>query len=73
MLLTDPPYNVDYKGKTKDNLKILNDKKEDCAFLNFLCDAFYNADQFMKDGAIYYIWHADLEGLNFRKAVNNTG
>ena len=73
MLLTDPPYNVDYKGKTKDNLKILNDKQEDCAFLNFLCDAFYNADQFMKDGAIYYIWHADLEGLNFRKAVNNTG
>lgn len=71
MFLTDPPYNVDYQGGTKDALKIMNDSMEDGAFRAFLTDAFTNADLVMKPGAGYYIWHADSEGLNFRLAVRN--
>ena len=68
MLLTDPPYNVDYVGKTKDALKIQNDKMEDSAFRQFLRDAFISADTVMRNGAVFYIWHADSEGYNFRGA-----
>ena len=71
--LTDPPYNVDYVGKTKDALKIQNDKKEDSLFRQFLIDAFKAAASGMKEGASYYIWHADSEGLNFRLAVQEAG
>ena len=71
LFLTDPPYNVDYEGGTKDALKIMNDSMEDGAFRAFLTDAFTNADLVMKPGAAYYIWHADSEGFNFRLAVRN--
>jgi len=71
LFLTDPPYNVDYQGGTKDALKIMNDSMEDGAFRAFLTDAFTNADLVMKPGAAYYIWHADSEGFNFRLAVRN--
>ena len=73
LLLTDPPYNVDYQGGTKDKLKILNDKQEDGAFRAFLTDAFKCADGVMRAGAGYYIWHADSEGLNFRIAARDAG
>lgn len=73
MLLTDPPYNVDYEGKTKDKLKIENDKMENDSFRQFLVDAFTNADMSMKPGAVFYIWHADSEGYNFRGACFETG
>lgn len=66
MLLTDPPYNVNYEGKTKDKLKIKNDKMDNDNFRQFLIDAFSNADMVMKPGAVFYIWHADSEGYNFR-------
>lgn len=72
LLLTDPPYNVDYTGKTKDALKIENDKKDDAAFQAFLIDAFQAANTAMKPGAAFYIWHADSEGFNFRTACNKT-
>ena len=68
MLLTDPPYNVDYTGKTKDALKIQNDKMSDNTFRQFLVDSFSTADMVMKKGAAFYIWHADSEGYNFRGA-----
>ena len=73
MLLTDPPYNVDYEGKTKDKLKIENDKMDNDNFRQFLVDAFSNADMAMKPGAVFYIWHADSEGYNFRGACFDTG
>lgn len=73
IVVTDPPYNVDYEGKTSDNLKIQNDKQEDAAFLNFLGLAFYCADQAMRPGAVFYIWHADSEGYNFRQACKEIG
>src|SRR5699024_7728387 len=73
LFLTDPPYNVDYTGKTNDSLKIENDKKEDSEFRQFLVDAFRNAYEVMNEGAAFYIWHADLEGYNFRGACNDVG
>lgn len=73
MLVTDPPYNVDYTGKTKDALKINNDKMEDSNFRQFLVDAYTTADCVMKPGAAFYIWHADSEGYNFRGACKDVG
>jgi site-specific DNA-methyltransferase (adenine-specific) len=73
MLLTDPPYNVAYEGKTKDALTIQNDAMGDDAFRGFLRDAFVTADLQMKPGAVFYIWHADSEGFNFRGACRDAG
>jgi len=73
MWLTDPPYNVAYEGKTKDALKIQNDAMEDDKFRQFLRDAYVSADTVMKPGAVFYIWHADLEGYNFRGAAKDAG
>jgi DNA modification methylase len=73
MLLTDPPYNVAYTGKTKDALTIQNDSMSDEAFRTFLRDAFVTADAMLKPGAVFYIWHADSEGYNFRGACKDAG
>lgn len=73
ILLTDPPYNVNYEGKTKDALKIQNDSMGNDQFREFLRDAFYCADSVMKPGAVFYIWHADSEGYNFRGACFDIG
>ena len=73
MLLTDPPYNVGYTGKTADALTIANDKQDGDAFRAFLTDAFQAANGAMKPGAVFYIWHADSEGLNFRAACAAAG
>jgi DNA modification methylase len=71
MYLTDPPYNVAYTGKTKDALTIENDSMSDTGFRQFLVDAFTTADAVMKQGAVFYIWHADSEGYNFRGACHD--
>lgn len=68
LLLTDPPYNVAYQGGTKDKLTIDNDDMSDEDFAHFLTSAFSAADGNLKQGGAFYIWHADTEGLNFRKA-----
>jgi len=73
ILVTDPPYNVNYEGATKDKLKIMNDSMDDEQFRQFLRDAFVAADAVMKQGAVYYIWHADSEGYNFRGACRDAG
>lgn len=73
MLLTDPPYNVAYKGKTKDALEIQNDSMSDDGFRQFLRDAYVAADAVLKPGAVFYIWHADSEGYNFRGACKDAG
>ena len=73
MWLTDPPYNVAYEGKTKEALTIKNDKMTNDAFREFLRDAYVAADAVMKPGAVFYIWHADSEGLNFRGAARDAG
>lgn len=71
LLLTDPPYNVDYTGGT--GMTILNDNMEDAAFREFLASAFRCANSVMKPGAAFYIWHADSEGYNFRGACHDIG
>lgn len=71
LFLTDPPYNVNYEGATKDKLKIQNDSMDDESFRGFLTDAFLSANAVMKGGAAFYIWHADSEGFNFRYAVKS--
>jgi len=73
MWLTDPPYNVAYEGKTKDALTIQNDEMSDEGFRQFLSDANTAADAVMKPGAVFYIWHADSEGYNFRGACHDVG
>ena len=73
MWLTDPPYNVAYTGKTKDALKIKNDSMADEEFRQFLRDSYVAADAVMKAGAVFYIWHADSEGYNFRGAARDAG
>jgi DNA modification methylase len=73
LVVTDPPYNVDYTGKTKEALKIENDKKEAGDFYQFLYDFFTACGAFTKAGGAWYIWHADLEGVNFRKAFVDAG
>jgi len=71
MWLTDPPYNVAYEGGT--GLTIQNDNMEDDQFRQFLRDSYTAADMVMKPGAVFYIWHADLEGYNFRGAARDAG
>ena len=72
LAITDPPYNVNYEGKTEDNLKILNDNMDNNQFYDFLESAFINLNKALKDGGAAYIFHADTEGLNFRKAFINS-
>lgn len=73
LIVTDPPYNVNYEGKTDDNLKIMNDNMEDNQFYSFLESAFINLYNSVKDGGSIYVFHADTEGLNFRKAMMSSG
>lgn len=73
LLLTDPPYNVDYQGGTKDKMKIANDNMNDVAFVSFLTAAFGCAIAAMRPGAAFYVWHADSKGFEFRTALKEVG
>ncbi|MCR4719747.1 MAG: site-specific DNA-methyltransferase [Firmicutes bacterium] len=70
LVITDPPYNVNYEGSAG---KIKNDNMADEKFYNFLKDAFTNTEAAMSDDASIYVFHADTEGLNFRKAFQDSG
>lgn len=65
LVITDPPYNVNYEGSAG---KIKNDNMADEAFYNFLLDAYTQMHSAMADDASIYVFHADTEGLNFRRA-----
>lgn len=73
MVFTDPPYNVDYEGRTKKKLKIQNDKKSNDDFYSFLCAAFERMFEASKPGSAAYIWYADRESVNFRSAAIAAG
>ncbi len=73
MWLTDPPYNVAYEGKTKEAMTIQNDSMSDGDFREFLKRCYAAADNVMKPGAVFYIWHADSEGYTFRGAAFDIG
>lgn len=70
LVVTDPPYNVNYEGSAG---KIKNDNMENGKFYQFLLDAFTNMEKAMADDASIYVFHADTEGLNFRKAFADAG
>ena len=70
LVVTDPPYNVNYEGSAG---KIKNDNMENDKFYQFLFNSFVNMEQAMADDASIYVFHADTEGLNFRKAFQDAG
>ena len=70
LVVTDPPYNVDYEGNAG---KIKNDNMDNHQFYQFLLDAFVNIEKVMSNEASIYVFHADTEGLNFRKAFADAG
>ena len=73
LVVTDPPYNVAYVGKTKDALTIENDKMNDEQFYKFLLDFYSALAAYTRGGGGWYFWHADSEGANFRRAMNEAG
>jgi DNA modification methylase len=73
LVVTDPPYNVAYTGKTKDALTIQNDSMNDGDFYQFLYDFYTALGAYTKAGGSWYVWHADSEGANFRKAMADAG
>lgn len=73
LVITDPPYNVNYEGKTEDSLKIMNDHLDNEKFYSFLKQAHDNLYSHTKDGGSIYVFHADTEGFNFRKAFIDSG
>ena len=70
LVVTDPPYNIDYEGKAG---KIKNDNMTDSAFYEFLLASFQNMEASMANDASIYVFHADTEGLNFRRAFSDAG
>lgn len=70
LVVTDPPYNVDVEETAG---KILNDNMSDGDFYQFLLSMFTQVENHMEDDASIYIFHADTEGLNFRKAFKDAG
>jgi len=73
LVVTDPPYNIDIQGGTKDKLKIKNDKMSDREFYEFLLKFYKCTYDVMDDGAAIYVFHADTEGINFRTAFRDAG
>lgn len=71
LLLTDPPYGVSFKSSS--GLTIQNDSIKDEDFYSFLKSAFSAAVDCLEKGAAAYIFHADTEGLNFRRAFVDAG
>ena len=70
LVITDPPYNVNYEGSAG---KIQNDNMADEKFYEFLLAAFQNMEKVMAPDASIYVFHADTEGLNFRRAFADSG
>lgn len=83
IVITDPPYNVNYEEKAEalneyrpnnnGSMKIENDLMGDEEFYSFLFRAYSNMYEYMRAGAAIYVFHADSEGLNFRKAFKDVG
>ncbi len=83
MVMTDPPYNVDYSSKNKmlnysdkgnrNQTEIENDNMDNNSFYQFLYDFYTALGSYTKKGGAWYVWHADSEGINFRTAFTNSG
>jgi len=70
LVLTDPPYNVSYEGTAG---TIQNDSMADDDFYKFLVTAFFNMHEHLATDGSIYVFHADTEGLNFRRAFKDAG
>lgn len=85
LVITDPPYNVDYGAKTefleqylgqegtRNNSNIQNDSMDNASFYSFLLSAFRNFQEAMRPGAAIYVFHAESTGLQFRQAYADAG
>jgi site-specific DNA-methyltransferase (adenine-specific) len=73
LLLTDPPYNVAYEGKTADALTIANDDLDPAAYRTFLTTALAAAGTHLLPGGAFYLWHADMAGLDVRLSCAEAG
>lgn len=71
LILTDPPYGVSFKSSS--GLTIQNDSMKDEEFYNFLLSSFKNMADHLEKGGAAYVFHADTEGLNFRRAFIDAG
>ena len=71
LIITDPPYGVSFKSSS--GLTIKNDSMKDNEFYDFLLKSFFNMAAHLESGGAAYIFHADTEGLNFRKAFIDAG
>lgn len=71
LIVTDPPYGVSFKSSS--GLTIQNDSMKNEEFYNFLYTAFFNMAAHLEKGGAAYVFHADTEGLNFRKAFIDAG
>lgn len=74
LLITDPPYNVDYEGRTADKMKIENDSMSADQFYEFIYKAFNNAEEALMPGSSFYIWYAEGTSTTFElyKALRET-
>ena len=70
LVITDPPYNVNYEGSAG---KIKNDNMAGGKFYEFLLAAFQHMESVMAPDASIYVFHSDTEGLNFRRAFADAG
>lgn len=74
LIVTDPPYNVDYTGdKEKPRERIKNDSMSDNDFYKFLFDFFSNSREFMNHGASIYVFHSETQRINFTKSFIDSG
>ncbi len=71
LIVTDPPYNVAFKSGS--GLSIQNDSMGNGEFYTFLYNSFQNMAEHLEKGGAAYVFHADTEGLNFRKAFVDAG
>lgn len=72
LIITDPPYNIDYKGRANGH-KIKNDKQSDANFYQFLYDFYTALGSFTKAGGVWYVWHNEKECVNFYTSFKDAG
>jgi DNA modification methylase len=73
LVFTDPPYNVDYTGYTKDKLTLKGDRMPEDEFRRFLRTSFDNYRTVIKPGASLYVCHASSVQRDFQDAIESAG
>jgi DNA modification methylase len=73
LIITDPPYNVDYEGYTEERLKIKGDRMSDAEFKHFLDSAFRSCRAAVKPGASLYVCHSSSWQREFQNALESAG